>query len=418
MAHDVFISYAAEDRATAELARQALEAAGMRCWIAPRDIRPGMSYAAAIIEAIHNSRVMILVFSARSNTSDQVTREVERTTSLSIPVLPFRIDRAVPSEDMEYHLSSRHWLDAYEPPIEGHLERLVTAVRAELQRAGPAPASVPAAPPPEDIPERPSPEAPGQRPAMPTAVTQQRAFRPRLTWPWLVAGGVALAMVASVATLVLTRGPAPEPAPETLLDDSLEGSTNPWPEFEDADCRLSLETDGYHVASLGTEFYCSGAADWLPTVRDIRVEASVTFPADQAGEAGLECRQSPDADRDYTVTVDTDGLAYINRYDGASVETMTSGQVSVDLERPLRLRLDCVDQGNDTTDVVLYVNGNEVLRATDDEPLRAGYVAVISGSLEDAEFGPVFTNILITDLAPEPEQGQGWARGARTRDHG
>jgi uncharacterized RDD family membrane protein YckC len=130
--HHVFISYASEDGAAADLVRQALEDAGVRCWIAPRDVHPGTSYAAAIIGAIHDAKMMVLVFSDRSNSSGHVIREVERTTTLDIPVLPLRIDETVPSRDMEYHLSSRHWLDASEPPLESHLERLVSAVKSDL----------------------------------------------------------------------------------------------------------------------------------------------------------------------------------------------------------------------------------------------------------------------------------------------
>ena len=42
---DVFVSYATEDRSTAEAVCAALEAKGLRCWIAPRDIHPGRSGA-------------------------------------------------------------------------------------------------------------------------------------------------------------------------------------------------------------------------------------------------------------------------------------------------------------------------------------------------------------------------------------
>ena len=41
MPHDVFISYASEDAAPADAVRAALEGAGIRCWIARRDIMPG-----------------------------------------------------------------------------------------------------------------------------------------------------------------------------------------------------------------------------------------------------------------------------------------------------------------------------------------------------------------------------------------
>ena len=42
---DVFVSYATEDRSTAEAVCAALEASGLRCWIAPRDIHPGSVWA-------------------------------------------------------------------------------------------------------------------------------------------------------------------------------------------------------------------------------------------------------------------------------------------------------------------------------------------------------------------------------------
>ncbi|MBV8588221.1 MAG: TIR domain-containing protein, partial [Verrucomicrobia bacterium] len=45
MAHDIFISYAMADKATADAARAALEKEGIRCWIAPRDVLPGIDYA-------------------------------------------------------------------------------------------------------------------------------------------------------------------------------------------------------------------------------------------------------------------------------------------------------------------------------------------------------------------------------------
>ena len=39
----VFISYASQDKAVAEAVCQALEKAGVACWIAPRDVVPGES---------------------------------------------------------------------------------------------------------------------------------------------------------------------------------------------------------------------------------------------------------------------------------------------------------------------------------------------------------------------------------------
>ena len=111
MAHDIFISYANSDEIVAQQACRTIEGKGVRCWIAPRNILPGMSYAEALIDAINHSSVLLLVFSARSNRSQHVRREVERAVSKGIRILPFKIDGTIPDRDMEYYLSSSHWLD-------------------------------------------------------------------------------------------------------------------------------------------------------------------------------------------------------------------------------------------------------------------------------------------------------------------
>jgi uncharacterized RDD family membrane protein YckC len=139
MAHDVFISYAADDKATADGVCVTLEARRIRCWIAPRDVLPGMDYAEALIEAIGESRVMVLVFSARSNISNHVRREVEEAASRGIPILPFRIEDVSPSPSLKYYIGAVHWLDALTPPLEKHLEHLAGTVKLLLSRTGAAP---------------------------------------------------------------------------------------------------------------------------------------------------------------------------------------------------------------------------------------------------------------------------------------
>ena len=44
MAHDVFISHSHHDKIAADLVCACLEAKKIRCWIAPRDILPGISW--------------------------------------------------------------------------------------------------------------------------------------------------------------------------------------------------------------------------------------------------------------------------------------------------------------------------------------------------------------------------------------
>jgi len=155
VARDVFISYSQPDRDCAFGLTQQLEARGFSVWIAPRDVSPAAEWAEEIIDAIAAARVMVLVFSASSNDSPQVRREVERAVHKNLRILPFRIENVLPSRSLEYFLSSQHWLDGFPPPRAGHYERLCGHLRQWVadtaaparETAAPAPAPPPADPP-------------------------------------------------------------------------------------------------------------------------------------------------------------------------------------------------------------------------------------------------------------------------------
>jgi hypothetical protein len=132
MDFDAFISYATADKTAADAACAVLEASGIRCWVAPRDISPGREYAAAIIDAIDRCRVMVLIFSSNANDSAQVRREIERAASKGVAIMPVRIEKVVPTKSMEYFLGDIHWLDAMTPPIENHLQQLAATIKALL----------------------------------------------------------------------------------------------------------------------------------------------------------------------------------------------------------------------------------------------------------------------------------------------
>lgn len=132
MAFDVFVSYASKDKIVADAACARLESAGIRCWIAPRDIVAGTSYGEAIIEAIHAAKVMVLIFSANANLSAHIPKEVERAVSNGVAIIPFRIEDVAPGKSLDYFIGSVHWLDAMTPPMEKHLDDLATTVHKLL----------------------------------------------------------------------------------------------------------------------------------------------------------------------------------------------------------------------------------------------------------------------------------------------
>lgn len=110
MPSHVFISYSDKDKTFAEMLLGALEHRGTKCWIAPRDIPPGGSYADAIMRAIEECECFVLVYTGHSNTSPHVLREVERALKFERNIIPVRFDQSEPSRSLDYLLATVHWL--------------------------------------------------------------------------------------------------------------------------------------------------------------------------------------------------------------------------------------------------------------------------------------------------------------------
>lgn len=198
MAHDVFISYSSKDKTTADAICAVLERDGIRCWIAPRDVTPGHDWAESIIQAIHGSKAFILLFSGFSNTSGQIKREVERAADREIPIIPFRLDDIEPNESLEFFISTPHWMDAFTPPLEGHIQQLSATLSQLIAKDG-APAESASGPPPVAA----HPLAPPSPP--PAAKPGIGAMA-----PWLIVAGLAAVIVIGGAFLLLRALPSNE----------------------------------------------------------------------------------------------------------------------------------------------------------------------------------------------------------------
>jgi len=134
MKHDIFISYSSDDKNVADAVVAALENRGIRCWYAPRDIGAGTDWGESITHAISDSTLMLLIFSENSNNSKRVLDEIYYSISEGKTILPFRIEELDPSGAMRLHLSSRHWLDAYDPSWEVHINKLIDTALSILEK--------------------------------------------------------------------------------------------------------------------------------------------------------------------------------------------------------------------------------------------------------------------------------------------
>jgi TIR domain len=220
MPFDVFISYSHQDKAAADAACSALESAGIRCWIAPRDVAPGADWAAAIVSAIDHCRAMIVIFSSGANQSKQIYREVQRAFEKELPVIPFRIENVIPESTLAYYMGPVHWLDALTPPLENHLKQLVVSVSTILQLGKPGGAAG-GLPKQDHV----APVADVERHG-PTAAPVQTLANPSPRWMLASAAIIGLAIVAAAglwsylqrpAPVVTQQQPKPAPAPSPAV---------------------------------------------------------------------------------------------------------------------------------------------------------------------------------------------------------
>jgi len=131
VAHDVFISYTIADKAAADAVCHRLEEAGIRCWIAPRDVGFG-DWGASIVEAIGQAKLFVMILSGAANASPNVLDEVVTALDAGAIVIPFRIEDIRPTGALRLRLSRLNWLDALSPPLDQHIDNLIEIAKRYL----------------------------------------------------------------------------------------------------------------------------------------------------------------------------------------------------------------------------------------------------------------------------------------------
>ncbi len=118
MLYDVFISYSSDDKKVVEGLCAYLEQHKIRCFVAYRDIPIGKPWANAVVEALDQSRMMLVVFSENFNRSTQVDREIEIASEDQKPILTFRITNTHFEGCKKYYLKNINWIDAFPNPAQ------------------------------------------------------------------------------------------------------------------------------------------------------------------------------------------------------------------------------------------------------------------------------------------------------------
>ncbi len=151
MKYDVFISYSSLDQKVVEGLCAYLESHKIRCFVAYRDIPRGVVWAKAIVDALDESRMMVVVFSDHFNNSDQVDREIELASEEKKPILTFRITDDAFKGAKKYYLKNLNWIDAFPDPqaVFGSVtENVAKLLDMDIKSVTPAPQPAPKPVPP------------------------------------------------------------------------------------------------------------------------------------------------------------------------------------------------------------------------------------------------------------------------------
>jgi hypothetical protein len=200
----VFVSHSSKNKRLAAAVVAELESNGIRCWFAPRDIRPGdPNYGGAILDGLSSCKAMLLLLTEPSNSSQHVMKESERAVNRNLPILVVRFQPIEVSRDLEYYVSSAQFLDATEEPTQKHFPIIRHHVRDMLTRPTRAP----------------------QTDQVSIVVTPRKPRR-RPRWGLRLLGLGAIAAIAAglLVDAPVQLPPLVEPAPESSEADATEAT--------------------------------------------------------------------------------------------------------------------------------------------------------------------------------------------------
>lgn len=137
MNKEVFVSYASLDKKIAHDLVAYLENKNINCFIAPRDVDPGMPYASNLMHAIDHCNVIILIASNAMNKSEHVLNEVDVITAKKKTLIPFFIEDFEMNDDFRYYLGRTQRIIAYPEMTSSYYSKLYNSLVQILSKNNP-----------------------------------------------------------------------------------------------------------------------------------------------------------------------------------------------------------------------------------------------------------------------------------------
>lgn len=122
--HDAFISFSSRDESAARAIVDELERHGVRCWMSSRDLTQAShlskdGYAPAIMSAIREAELFLILLSHDSLESEHVKNELGQATDQKKVMLPVRLEACPPRlpDSFQYHLNRHQTVDLARQPL-------------------------------------------------------------------------------------------------------------------------------------------------------------------------------------------------------------------------------------------------------------------------------------------------------------
>ena len=151
MSAEVFVSYARTDRERVMELVERMRSAGIGVWVDEGGIHGASLWGQEIVDAIDASKVMILMISDSSITSDNVVKELSIASEEKKPILPVYLQRSQLPKSMRYQLAGIQHIEFFE----GQEDEAFESMLVSLSRLGVSAGSTEAKPdaPLETVPE-------------------------------------------------------------------------------------------------------------------------------------------------------------------------------------------------------------------------------------------------------------------------
>jgi TIR domain len=140
MSYDIFLSYCRNDKALADQFIEAAKQRGLTVWY-DQMISGGQDWRNSIVEALQNSKSLVILFSEASNDSRQLIKELAIADNFTTLVIPILIEDTEPRGSYLYEMASRNWMNLYPNPssrLDGLMDRLAAQLGSQSAPSFPA----------------------------------------------------------------------------------------------------------------------------------------------------------------------------------------------------------------------------------------------------------------------------------------